>query len=631
MRNVLNVSLRRFLVFALIGMAVFVAALSFPFHQVLASGATVNVWLTTSNFSQALSQQSNMTFAQDGATGLIQVDENQVYQPIDGGFGAALTDSSAALINASSQKNAIMGQLFDWQHGGIGMNFLRVPIGSSDFIAAPSPTPAWYTYDDVASGQTDSSLSNFSVSHDQSYILPLLTQAIQLNSGVEVLGSAWSPPAWMRSGGTLIGNTGGTLNTTAYNSYAQYFVKFIQAYQNAGVPIFAITPQNEPATNPSYPGMLFSAQEETNFIKNNLGPAFASANINTKILAWDHNWDSSADTYSYSGTAYPDAVLGDASAAQYVAGSAWHCYSGSASTMTTEHNNHPDKAIYETECSPGCGGIAAAPLIISSMQNWAQGALMWNIALRPDGGPDGPDGRGTGCNALITIDAQGNPTYNRDFYQVGHFSKFLGGGGSAHRIAGSATGNIQAVSFKNQDGTKVLVAYNSSSSDQTFKVSWGNQSFNYTLAAGATVTFKWSGTTTYPISRSGWTATASSSNSGEDPSRALDGDPSTRWTSGQQQSNGQYFQVDTGSSHSFSQVVLDTGTSTTDYPRGYQLFVSNDATNWGNAIASGTGSGQITTISFSTQNARYLKIVQTGSTSGNTAYWWSIAELTVYP
>jgi glucosylceramidase len=598
-------------------------------HKAMASGETVKVWLTTSDLTNAITPQNDLSFATDGTTGDINVNENQQYQSIDG-FGAAMTDSSAALINNSPQKDAIMGKLFDWQHGGIGMSFMRVPIGASDFIAAPSPTPAWYTYDDVPAGQTDTNLSQFSIDHDKAYITPLLKQALQLNSGLKLVASPWSPPAWMKTGGTLLGRNGGTLSGDAYEAYAQYFVKFIQAYQNEGVPVYAVTPQNEPATDPTYPGMEFSATDEANFIKNNLGPDFANANINTKILAWDHNWNSQTDTLSYGGTSYADAVLGDPGAAQYVDGSAWHCYEGSASSMTDEHNNHPDKSIYETECSPGCGGISAAPLIISSVQNWAKGALLWNIALRPDGGPDGPDGRETNCLPLISIDSNGNPTYRSDFYQVGQFSQFLGASGT-YRIGGSSTGTLQAVSFKNADGSKVVVAYNSGSSDRAFKVAWGNQSFNYTLPAGAMATFRWSGSTNYALDRTNWVAQASSSNTNEGPTLALDGNTSTRWASGQQQSNGQYYQIDLGSAQNFSRIVLDNGTDTTDYPRGYQVYVSNTPSDWGDPVATGSGSGALTDITFSQQNARYIKIVQTGSTSGSTAYWWCIYELNIYP
>jgi hypothetical protein len=108
---------------------------------------------------------------------------------------------------------------------------------------------------------------------------------------------------------------------------------------------------------------------------------------------------------------------------------------------------------------------------------------------------------------------------------------------------------------------------------------------------------------------------------------ALDGNASTRWSTGQAQTNGQWFRVDMGASQSFNGISLDAGSSTGDYPRSYQIFVSNDGSNWGSAIASGSGNGQLVTIAFSTQSARYIRIVQAGS-AGN---WWSIHELNVYP
>jgi glucosylceramidase len=206
----------------------------------------------------------------------------------------------------------------------------------------------------------------------------------------------------------------------------------------------------------------------------------------------------------------------------------------------------------------------------------------------------------------------------------------------ASRISSSSGSNgIEDVAFKNPDGSKVLIIYNSSSSSQTYDVQWGGEYFRSTLPAGAAATFKWSGTQSQgavALNRSGWSASASSTPSdscctGDVAANALDGNSSTRWSTGLAQVSGQWFQVDMEAARSFNGIALDAGSSTGDYPRGYQVFVSNDGSNWGSAIASGSGSGQLVTITFSLQSARYIKIVQTGSV-GN---WWSIQELNVYP
>ena len=175
----------------------------------------------------------------------------------------------------------------------------------------------------MPSGQTDNNLTNFSTQHDTEYIVPLLKQALQKNSDIKIIASPWSPPGWMKSSGSMIG---GTLNTSAYDAYANYFTKFINDYKAKGLPIYAVTVQNEPEyVPPNYPGMLMSALEQANFIKNNLGPTFAENDISTKIIAYDHNFNHPE---------YPLSVLGDSGANPYVAGTAWHLYSGWDEAMT---------------------------------------------------------------------------------------------------------------------------------------------------------------------------------------------------------------------------------------------------------------------------------------------------------
>src|SRR5262249_18522505 len=149
----------------------------------------------------------------------IDVDETQLYQVIEG-FGASLTDSSAWLIYNTAARNAIMQQLFD-PIAGIGLSYIRQPIGASDFSLAR------YSFDDIPAGQTDPTLAAFSINHDRAYILPLLRQSLSLNPHLKVMGTPWSPPGWMKTSGSMVG---GSLNVSAYGAYAQYLVKFIQAY-----------------------------------------------------------------------------------------------------------------------------------------------------------------------------------------------------------------------------------------------------------------------------------------------------------------------------------------------------------------------------------------------------------------
>lgn len=459
-----------------------------------ASGETVSAWLTTPDQANLLSPQPTLTFGSVGSNSTtITVNDTQTYQQMIG-FGASLTDSSAWLIYnkmSQSQRNQLMTNLFS-PTSGIGLDFLRQPMGSSD-MALPAGyegtnAPGEYTYDDVPAGQTDPNLSHFSISHDLAYIIPLLQQALQLNPNLKIMATPWTAPAWMKSNDSL--QQGGLLSSD-FQVYAQYFVDFIKAYEAQGVPIYAVTPQNEPENDNVMPTMPISAGDETNFIANNLGPTFAQNGITTQILGYDHNWDDSS---------YPTTILNNSTAASYTSGIAWHCYAGSASAMGTFHNAFPNKATYETECSGGTwegsnwpnGFQNTLELGINSARNWSRTVVRWNLALDPNGNPNlGTANSCTTCRGVVTIDqSTGNVTYNSDYYALGQFSKFVEPGAYVVASNSFGSGNIEDAAFKNPDGSDVLVVYNGGESN-TFQVEWNNEAFSYTLPAGAAVTFKW--------------------------------------------------------------------------------------------------------------------------------------------
>ena len=588
--------------------------------RAIANNESVGVWLTDLSAGVRLVQQPNLSFAPDGNSNslTITVDETSFFQQMEG-FGASFTDSSAWLVYNklnSTQRSDLMTNLFS-PTSGIGLSLLRQPLGASDFSTIGN-----YSYDDLPAGQTDPNLTNFSINHDLAYIVPVLKQARQLNPAVQIIGTPWSPPGWMKTTGSMIG---GNLKPEAYGPLANYFVKYIQAYQAQGLPISYITIQNEPLYIPSgYPGMGMAATDQASFIKNYLGPALAAANIKTKILAYDHNWDA---------LNYPETVLADSGAGQFVSGIAWHWYGGDVSAQTIVHNEYPNKDAFITEASGGSwqGGDANGfravldTLIINGSRNWAKGVVLWNAALDTNNGPT--NGGCLTCRGVVTIDqSSGNVTYNVDYYALGHASKFLKPG--AYRIASNSFGsNIENVAFRNPDGSKVLIAYNAGGSQSTFKVLWGNESFSYTLSPGAAVTFSWSGSPgriAALLSRDGWVATASASGAGSAPANALDGNALTRWTTGQPQVPGQWFQLDLGSARSFSRIVMDSAAG--EFPRGYEIYVSSDGTNWGKPIASGTGDSPSTAVNFPSCVARYIKVLQTGS-AGNS---WSLIEFNLY-
>jgi glucosylceramidase len=449
----------------------------------LVSGQTVSVWLTTDDQTQELQPQAPVTFATaSGGTNPVIVDETKTYQRVEG-FGAGFTDSAGYLLNEvatpSARTNA-MNSLFTRNGGGIGVSFLRNPMGASDL------TRFDYSYDDLASNETDVNLTNFSIAHDQADIIPLILQAMQLNPQLTIMATPWSPPGWMKTSDSMIG---GTLLTNLYAPFALYFVKYIQAYQAAGIPINYISLQNEPEYSPSdYPGMLMDAVTQSNLLRSYVLPALAASNLTTRVLVYDHNWDDP----SYPTTIFSDPTL---LASSQIAGTAWHGYAGTPGVMLTLANEFPNEGNYLTEHSGGTWVsdqvVADFEEITHVMRSWGKSYVKWSLALDQNHGPN--VGGCNTCDPLVTINnTSGALSYNIDFYTLGHFSKFVLPG--AYRIYSSDASGMVSAAFLNPDGSKALVAFNDTTSSETFQVQWGSQSFTYTLASYAGATFTWTGT-----------------------------------------------------------------------------------------------------------------------------------------
>ena len=454
--------------------------------MILSSGravADVDVWLTRGDQVSLLELRPELTLESGSGSHStkINIDAANQYQTIDG-FGAALTDSSAWLIQYelnTSQRQALMEQLFSTDLG-IGMSFLRLPMGASDFALSA------YTYDDMPAGQTDPTLSNFSIAHDQTYIIPTLLDARALNPQLKIMASPWSPPAWMKNTGTL---WGGSLKTEYYDEYAQYFVRFVQDYVAAGVPIYCVTPQNEPLNDTTaMPAATMQTYQQSAFVGDHLGPAFAAAGLGTKIIVFDHNW---------SDWNYPVIVLNDAEAGQYAAGAAFHGYAGDVSQQTQFHDVHPDAEVHFTEITGGDWSPDFADslvwglqnIIIGSVRNWSRSAIYWNIALDQNHGPR--IGGCSDCRGLVTINTNtGNVTFGPEYYTVAHASKFVRPG--AQRIASdSIAGVIETVAFQNPDGSKVLIAVNPGGSARWFDAVIDSEHFSYRLTGESVATFTW--------------------------------------------------------------------------------------------------------------------------------------------
>ncbi|GAA3923990.1 glucosylceramidase [Chitinophaga oryziterrae] len=443
-----------------------------------AKASDVAFWLTNPDKSALLKKQTVSLIFKDTVNiyPTIKVDETKTFQSMDG-FGYTLTGGSASLINslAPAVQDALLKELFQADSTFIGVSYLRISIGASDLSATT------FTYDDIPSGQTDTTLQQFSIEKEKTDLIPILKKIIALAPDIKILGSPWSAPVWMKTGGSFIG---GSLKPEYYAAYAQYFVKYIQAMKAEGITIDAITPQNEPLHGGNNPSMVMQAAEQAAFIKNNLGPAFKTAGIGTKIIAYDHNADRPD---------YPAAVLGDAAAYPFVDGSAFHLYGGDISALTQVHNAFPDKNVYFTEQWVGGPGEFASDLkwhvstlIIGATRNWSRNVLEWNLAADPAYKPH-TDGGCSTCLGALTI--TGAVSRNVSYYIIAHAAKFVRPG--SVRIGSEFTSQLENVAFKTPDGKRVLIVLNSAAAPQTFNIQSNGKIVTTTLNNGAVGTYIW--------------------------------------------------------------------------------------------------------------------------------------------
>ncbi|MBS1512029.1 MAG: glucosylceramidase [Bacteroidetes bacterium] len=444
------------------------------------SNDDVSFWVTKADQSVLLQKQTSLlAFGSASGTGqTITLDSTQMYQTVDG-FGYTLTGGSATLINAlnTTDKNNLLNELFapGTNSGSIGVSYLRISLGASDLNASV------YSYDDMPTGQTDVNLNNFSLAWDTVDVIPVLKQILAINPNIKILASPWSPPVWMKTNGSTIG---GSLQTIYYDAYSKYFVKYIQAMKARGITVDAITIQNEPQNPGNNPSMSMTATEQANFIKNNLGPAFQSAGLTTKIIIWDHNCDHPD---------YPITVLSDAAAKPFINGSAFHLYAGDISALNSLHSQFPDKNVYFTEQWTGSTGTFSGDflwhiknVVIGSMNNWSKNALEWNLAN--DGGfnPHTPGGC-TQCKGAITLDGAINR--NVGYYIIAQISKFVPMG--SVRINSYTTGALSNVAFKTPSGNTVVLVLNDSASPQTITIVSNKKTITSVLPAASAGTYVW--------------------------------------------------------------------------------------------------------------------------------------------
>lgn len=459
---------------------------------VLGVSADVQVQSVYTNAEEQFSPQATLTFTSGNTPqgSVISVNDTITYQTM-AGFGAALTDSTGYLLSNlnSTAYWTVLNSLFN-ATSGIGISYIRLQISASDFALTN------YTYDNQPEGQTDPSLQDFSIAHDKPYIIPLIQSIKEINPKLKIIASPWSPPAWMKTTDTMLGTapdgTVSYLSETYHESYANYFVKFIQAYEMQGITIDALTIQNEPLYGPTgYPGCVIDQYAASAFINDHLAPAFLENNIQTKVFVYDHNWDRED---------YPAYVYKNLNiySKQVVGGAAFHCYAGNVTNQSVFHNSYPDAHIYQTECSGGdwIDGFTNVldndmkTILIEAINNWAEVSLKWNIALDQNKGPQ--NGGCNTCRGLVTIHTDsGEIDYTVDYYSIGIFSKYVRPGATRIQVQTSDAANFLATGFVNPDGSRVVIVYNQDTVFHQFSLTWNNSWIQATLPAQTVAAFTW--------------------------------------------------------------------------------------------------------------------------------------------
>lgn len=437
-------------------------------------------YITSGDRTQLLQKQSLLVNSMNinKEANQILIDTLQKFQTIDG-FGFTLTGGSALLIQQMEPKarKALLQELFGQSTNAISISYLRISVGASDL------SETVFSYNDLAAGETDTLLNQFSLSRDTLYLIPLLQQILAINPSVKFMATPWSPPTWMKTNRQSIG---GSLIPQYYNTYAKYLAKYIQAMKEKGILIDALTIQNEPEHGGNNPSMLMTADEQASFIKNHLGPIFNQYVIKTKIVIWDHNCDHPE---------FPIRVLNDAAANRYIDGSAFHLYAGDIAALSVVKKAHPNKNIYFTEQWTGSKGSFEGDLkwhiknvLLGSLQHHSKIVLEWNLANDFNYGPHTPGGC-TECKGALTINGS-SFTRNVAYFIIAHAAKFVPQG--SVRVQSNSTPNFESVAFLTPEGSTILILLNNGSAMDRVNIGYRKQWVDLSLNAGAvaTIVFK---------------------------------------------------------------------------------------------------------------------------------------------
>lgn len=407
----------------------------------------------------------------------IEIDLARPGQPVLG-FGATLSAASAWLLQQrldSAGRNALIDELFSRNGDGLGLGFMRLYLGASEFARSR------YSYGDTVDGGDDPGLAQVSLAPDRDGVIPLALEAMARNPALEFVGSPTSAPAWMKSGGSL---AQGALKPEAYAAYARYLRRVVDLYLEEGIPLHALTLQNDPAAQPAdAPGMRLDAKARAELAGKHLGPLLQESG--PRLLEWDGDWDGVADVRK---------VMQDKAARPFLAGVAWHCHGGALAAQEELRAEWPASETYITECSggswaPDWGGnlLYFARVLAGGVRHGARGIALGNLALDEHGGPR--TGGCRGCRGVVTI-TPGGVLRNPEYYALAHLSRWVLPG-ARMLPAGEGRDGVEQVAFLNPDGKVVLVVVNSAAEARTVTVSAGPKGLGYTLPAGSVITMAW--------------------------------------------------------------------------------------------------------------------------------------------
>ena len=433
---------------------------------------TIDVYTTADSTKYRLSKIATLNFSEKGQPFeneiTVFVDPSKTFQSYMG-IGGAITDAAAeTFYKLPENKRKELLSAYYSTTNGIGYTIARTNINSCDFSSD------MYTY----VNDNDKSLASFSIDHDKKYKIPFLKEANAAAANkLTIFASPWSPPSWMKDNNDML--HGGKLKKEFYPVWADYFIKFIKSYEKEGVNLWGVSIQNEPMATQRWESCLYTAEEEKDFLKNNLGPSFEKVGLsNKKIIVWDHNRDL---MYQRAQTYFSDPLV-----AKYAWGMGFHWYEDwSGGTPMYEnvkrvHESFPNEHLLFTE---GCAesfnasryyawvlGEKYARSMINDFNNGMEGFTDWNVLLDETGGPNHV---GNFCFAPVHADTRtGDLIYTNAYYYIGHFSKFIKPG--AKRIISSASrSQLLTTAFKNPDGKVVVIVMNSSDKAANYNL-WVN-------------------------------------------------------------------------------------------------------------------------------------------------------------